>query len=74
MALKERVLMGLRLGEGLDLGKIEDRFSVSLMSEGLDYLIGDEFIDVSDNRLRFNKKGLLVSNSIIYKILEAVAR
>jgi oxygen-independent coproporphyrinogen-3 oxidase len=72
-ALKDRVLMGLRLGEGLDLGKIEDRFSVNLMSEGLDYLIGDEFIELSDNRLRLNKKGLLVSDSIIYKILEAAA-
>jgi coproporphyrinogen III oxidase-like Fe-S oxidoreductase len=65
--------MGLRLGEGIDLGKIEDRFSVSLMSRELDYLISDEFIELSDNRVRFNKKGLLVSNSIIYKILEAVA-
>jgi oxygen-independent coproporphyrinogen-3 oxidase len=72
-ALKDRVLMGLRLGEGIDLGKIEDRFSVNLMSEGLDYLIGDEFIELSDNRLRLNKKGLLVSDSIIYKILEAAA-
>jgi oxygen-independent coproporphyrinogen III oxidase len=72
-ALKDRVLMGFRLEEGIDLGKIENRFSVNLMSRELDYLIGDEFIHVSDNRLRFNKKGLLVSNSIIYKILEAVA-
>ncbi|HEX9667168.1 MAG TPA: radical SAM family heme chaperone HemW [Thermodesulfobacteriota bacterium] len=72
-ALKDRVLMGLRLGEGIDLGKIEDRFSVSLMSRELDYLISDEFIELSDNRVSFNKKGLLVSNSIIYKILEAVA-
>ncbi|MGB7290859.1 MAG: radical SAM family heme chaperone HemW [Thermodesulfobacteriota bacterium] len=73
MALRDRVLMGLRLGEGVDLGKIEDRFSVNLMSRELDYLISDEFIELSDNRLRFNKKGLLVSNSIIYKILDAVA-
>jgi putative oxygen-independent coproporphyrinogen III oxidase len=70
-ALKDRVLMGLRLGEGVDVGEIEDRFSVDLMSQQLHYLIGDEFIELSDNRLRFNKKGLLVSNSIIYKILEA---
>lgn len=73
MALKDRVLMGLRLGEGIDLGKIEDRFSVNLMSGELDYLIDDEFIELSDNWLRFNKKGLLVSSAIIYKILEAVA-
>jgi oxygen-independent coproporphyrinogen-3 oxidase len=70
-ALKERVLMGLRLGEGVDVGEIEDKFSVDLMSRELDYLIGDEFVELSDNRLRFNKKGFLVSNSIIYKILEA---
>lgn len=72
-ALKDRVLMGLRLGEGIDLERIENRFSVKLMSAQLDYLIGDEFIDLSDNTLRFNKKGLLVSDSIICKILESVA-
>jgi oxygen-independent coproporphyrinogen III oxidase len=72
-ALKDRVLMGLRLGEGIDLGKTEDRFSVNLMSGQLDYLIDDQFIELSDNRLRVNKKGLLVSDSIIHKILEAVA-
>ncbi len=70
-ALKDRVLMGLRLGEGVDVGEIEDRFSVDLMSQQLDYLIGDEFIELSDNTIRFNKKGLLLSNSIIYKILDA---
>ena len=72
-ALKDRVLMGLRLGEGIDVEKIENRFSVKLMSGQLDCLIGDEFIEISDNMLRFNKKGLLVSNSIICKILESVA-
>lgn len=72
-ALKDRVLMGLRLGEGIDLVKIEDRFSVNLMSKRLDYLVDDEFIEFSDNRLRFSKKGFLVSDSIIYKILDAAA-
>jgi oxygen-independent coproporphyrinogen-3 oxidase len=72
-ALKDRVLMGFRLGEGIDLENIENRFSAKLMSGQLDYLIGDEFIELSDNRLRLNKKGLLVSNSIICKILESVA-
>jgi oxygen-independent coproporphyrinogen-3 oxidase len=72
-ALNDVVLMGFRLGEGIDLDKIESRFSVKLMSGQLDYLVSDEFIEVSDNRLRLNRKGLMVSNSIICKILESVA-
>ncbi len=73
-ALKDRILMGLRLGEGIDLGTIEDRFSVNLMSRRLDYLVDDEFIKVSNNRLRFSKKGFLVSDSIICKVIDAVTQ
>ena len=72
-ALKDRIMMGLRLGEGVDLGEIEDRFSVNLMSGELESLIGDQFVELMGNRIRLSKKGVLVSNSIIYKIIDAVA-
>jgi coproporphyrinogen III oxidase-like Fe-S oxidoreductase len=70
--MEDRVLMGLRLREGISLVNLERKFGVGLSSDKLDYLMDKNFIQMSDNRLRLTGKGFLLSNEIILKVLDSL--
>jgi oxygen-independent coproporphyrinogen-3 oxidase len=71
-AMEDRILMGLRLKEGISLINLEQKFGVGLSSDKLDYLMDKNFIQMSDNRLRLTGKGFLLSNEIILKVLDSL--
>lgn len=72
MRLKEAILLGLRMCEGLDLRYILQEFGVNLEQshvELLNRLKTAGFIELSNHRLRLTEKGIPVSNSIITELI-----
>ncbi|MFQ5786831.1 MAG: radical SAM family heme chaperone HemW, partial [Thermodesulfobacteriota bacterium] len=71
-AIKEKVLMGLRLREGVSLSLLTERFGVNLITNNVHNLVDDGYLDIFNDSLRVNKNSLLISNEIIYKVLDSV--
>jgi putative oxygen-independent coproporphyrinogen III oxidase len=71
-ALEDKVLMGLRLQEGISLINIKERFGRKLRSDKLDSLLANGFIEFSNNLLRLSKKGMLLSNELIIRVLDSL--
>jgi oxygen-independent coproporphyrinogen-3 oxidase len=72
-ALEDRVLMGLRLREGIDILNLQERFGIGPSINRLGILINDGFLNISDGSLQLSKKGILVSDELIFKILDSLA-
>ena len=71
-ALHDKIMMGLRLGEGINLAGLKERFGVNLHSDKLNFLLDDGFIQFSDKSLCLSKKGISVSDELIMKVLDSV--
>ncbi len=71
-ALEDSVLMGLRLKEGVNLINLKERFGVKFLSDKLDFLFDKGFIELSDNSLQLSKKGVLVSDELIARVLDSL--
>jgi oxygen-independent coproporphyrinogen-3 oxidase len=68
-ALEDRVLMGLRLREGIDLLSLRDRFGVKPRPDRLDFLLDGGFIELRGDSIQLTKKGVLLSDELILKVL-----
>jgi oxygen-independent coproporphyrinogen-3 oxidase len=66
--LTELVMMGLRLGEGLSLGKFPD-LEAGLDPHGLAAMIAEGFLERRGDHLRATGKGRLLLNQVIGRIL-----
>jgi Coproporphyrinogen III oxidase and related Fe-S oxidoreductases len=71
-ALQDKILMGMRLEEGVNLQRLEERFGVKLCLDRLSFLIDDGFMQLSDDSLQLSKKGILVSNELIMKVTDSL--
>jgi len=71
-AIKEKVLMGLRLREGVSLSMLAEKFGVNLITDNVLRLVDEGFLDISHDSLRVSKKGLLLSDELIYKVIDSV--
>jgi oxygen-independent coproporphyrinogen-3 oxidase len=71
-ALEDKVLMGLRLREGINLTNIKERFRADLHSDKLKFFFDEGFIELSDNSLKLSKKGVLLSDELILKVLDSL--
>jgi oxygen-independent coproporphyrinogen III oxidase len=63
----ETAFLGLRMEDGLDLGKYEDRFGIHLTSkysEEISELIAAGLLQVSADRMRLTRRGKLLSNEV----------
>ena len=75
---EEYIMLSLRLAEGLDIDRLlsldkESRYSnIVYFAEEINKLSGDKLINISDNKknISLTKKGFLVSNTIIAKLLK----
>ena len=56
---KEKIMLGLRLAEGVDIKYFEDSKDI------LNKYVADGMLAVENNRVRFTQKALFVSNSIL---------
>ncbi len=70
--LTERLLMGMRLTEGMDMGKIEEEFEVNL--RGLPqwgHLMAEGLLEERDDTVRFTERGILLSNEILALLMRS---
>jgi oxygen-independent coproporphyrinogen-3 oxidase len=68
-ALMDRIIMGFRLNEGLDLGDLKSRYGV-IPDEGyIESLMEDGFIEFSGDVIRFTRKGALLADEIIVRFV-----
>ncbi|HPT87769.1 MAG TPA: radical SAM family heme chaperone HemW [Bacillota bacterium] len=72
---EERLLLGLRLRSGIDLGEWKEQYSFDLrpLLEGpLEYLVDEGWVEITDDRLRLTDEGVLISNTVIAKLLSEI--
>ncbi|MCE9524123.1 MAG: radical SAM family heme chaperone HemW [Alphaproteobacteria bacterium] len=65
----EALLMGMRLTEGVDIGRIENLLGRTLPSQQLTDLRSQGLIELSDQRLRATARGRLVLNTVLKKLV-----
>lgn len=70
---EEMVLMGLRLREGLDLKKLQDRTGFELKSEDVSLLAAEGLVSREATRLRATGRGRLVLNAIVESLTAGLA-
>lgn len=72
IAREERIMMGLRLSEGLSLNDFKSEFGVDLTKEKdreLQLLIKEGYIRIDGDRLKISRDGLFVSDEITVKLI-----
>jgi len=72
MHVKEGIMLGLRLLEGIDLAEFEQDYGIDLFAcqkSEIEFLCGEKLLDLSDNRLRITRQGIPISNSIIARLI-----
>lgn len=71
-AVQDKVLMGLRLKEGVSISELESRFKLNTDMVKIRRLIEDGFLENTENSYRLTRKGNLLSNAVILKFVEAL--
>ncbi len=71
--LQDRVLMGLRLADGINLSELETKYDITADRDKIGRLVKDGFLECSDSFIRLTKKGSLLSNAVILQMVEALS-
>jgi len=71
--LKEILFLGLRKTEGIDLNQIQED-KMELMKEALREMSRQGLVELSDSRLKLTRKGLLLCNEVIVRLLLRIER
>lgn len=71
-AVQDKVLMGLRLSEGVNISDLESRYSLYPDMSKIDKLVDDGFLENTKSSYRLTKKGNLLSNAVILRFVEAL--
>ncbi len=70
--IEDKVLMGLRLKDGINISELENTFQLKANMDKVGYLVRDGFLEYSDSSIRLTKKGNLLSNAVILRFVEAL--
>ena len=74
--LEELILMGLRLSEGIDqsifLRHMNRKISEIFDLKKLGFLTDEGLLSIDDSRIKISKKGFLLTNRIITKVIESI--
>jgi oxygen-independent coproporphyrinogen-3 oxidase len=68
-AIADSIIMGFRLNEGLDIMGLRDNYGVAPDLDRIDSLREDGFLELSGNTIRLTKKGTLLSDEIIVRLV-----
>jgi oxygen-independent coproporphyrinogen-3 oxidase len=71
-ALRESIISGLRLTEGVSLDRLKDRFNYDLLEDRrdiIDSLLSEELIIIEDGFLKLAEKALFISDSIMVRLI-----
>ncbi|MCC6712400.1 MAG: radical SAM family heme chaperone HemW [Candidatus Dadabacteria bacterium] len=71
-AVEDEILMSFRLSEGLDIPALKRKYGVSPDISRIGYLREDGFIEVSGDKLRLTKRGALLSDEIIVRLVNSL--
>ena len=64
-SLRDKMLMGLRLSEGIDYEDLKNYYNASFFKERLSHLVEDGLIDISGCQLRITDLGRIYSDRLI---------
>ena len=70
--MKETIILGLRLIEGLNISEIESRFNVNLntlFKKEITYLQEHDLINLSNNKLKLTERGIFLSNQVFLQFM-----
>ncbi|MGH9551028.1 MAG: radical SAM family heme chaperone HemW [Terriglobales bacterium] len=69
-AVREGIMLGLRVRAGIDLEEFERHYGIDLSrSKSLKKLVEGGFLELESGRLRITRKGVPVSNSVIAELI-----
>ena len=71
-SFRETVIMGLRLIEGIDLGRLKERFGIDTLEyygETMERLLEDKLVEITNNRLKLTATALPVANQVLSKLV-----
>ena len=71
--VQDKVLMGLRLKEGINISELEEKFHLNTDMNKIGRLVDDGFLENTNSSFRLTKKGTLLSNAVILKFVEALS-
>lgn len=71
--VQDKVLMGLRLKEGISIPELESQFQLNPDMNKIGRLVDDGFLENTDSSFRLTKKGTLLSNAVILRFVEALS-
>ena len=72
LQLKETIILGLRLTEGLNISEFENIFNVNLntlFEKQIRYLKQHGLISLSNNKLKLTKRGIFLSNQVFVEFI-----
>ena len=72
-SLFEEIMLGLRLTEGINYKKIDEKYKINFIEKYKNEIIElekEEMIEINGDYLSITKKGMSISNSIIVKFLD----
>lgn len=67
-ALEDKLLMGLRLSDGVGIEGLKKRFGCEPDASGLEYLESDGFILTDGDRLRLTAKGRIFTDELVARV------
>jgi oxygen-independent coproporphyrinogen-3 oxidase len=70
--IKEGIMLGLRLIQGIDLGQFEQDYGINLLATQkgeIEYLCEQKLLELSDGKLKITPQGIPISNSIIGRLI-----
>ena len=72
LQLKETIILGLRLTEGLNISEVENIFNVNLntlFEKQIRYLKQHGLISLSNNKLKLTERGIFLSNQVFVEFI-----
>lgn len=70
--IKEGIMLGLRLIQGIDLEQFEQTYGINLLATQrgeIEYLCEQKLLELSDGKLKITPQGIPISNSIIGRLI-----
>ena len=72
LELSEAVILGLRLGQGVNLDAIQSKFGIDLLSRygrQVDQLLSSGLLECMDSHIRLTRRGRLLGNEVFWQFL-----
>jgi oxygen-independent coproporphyrinogen-3 oxidase len=71
-AIEDSIIMGFRLSEGINVGGLTSRYGIAPDPGRIESLREDGFIELKDDTIRLTKKGTLLSDEIIVRLVSSL--